>query len=335
MTCPLTDRGIFMNTLDKKTIAAAYQLIDSAERILIVAHQKPDGDTSGSSLALRLWLHSLQKEAEVFCITPLSDQFLYMPGADTVKNDPEIFQQHWDLMIVCDSGDLKYAGVDKLVKQLPKKPKILNFDHHRSNVLFGDTNLVDIAASSTAEVVYRFLTEVGVDISKEMSICLLTAIFTDTGGFSNAATNKEALEMASVFVKKGASISDIHRATVRNKQIEVMKLWGKVMSRLNRSKYGIAYTYILKEDLQDSNLSDEAIDGLSNYLSHIKDAKAVFVLSEREGGIIKVSMRTYRDDIDLAQLAFALGGGGHKKAAGFTFSGRLSVALEKVKVIPA
>ena len=59
------------------------------------------------------------------------------------------------------------------------------------------------------------------------------------------------------------------------------------------------------------------------------------MLSEREGGIIKVSMRTYRDDIDLAQLAFALGGGGHKKAAGFTFSGRLSVALEKVKVIPA
>ena len=133
----------------------------------------------------------------------------------------------------------------------------------------------------------------------------------------------------------GASLPDIHRATIANKSIAEMKLWGKIMERLRINKYGIAYTYILKADLLESGLEEDSIEGLSNYLSQLDDARAIFVFSERDEGTIKVSMRTYHNDVDLAKLATTLGGGGHKKAAGFTIPGRILHSKDSVQVVPA
>jgi phosphoesterase RecJ-like protein len=257
-----------------------------------------------------------------------------MPDAHHVRTDHAIFSDDWDIVITCDSGDLEYAGIHEHMKNLAKHAKLMNFDHHSSNKFFGDWNLVDFSASSTAEVVYRFFQENEVPISQEMAVCLMTGVFTDTGGFSNAATNHRALQMAAEFVERGASIPSIHRATIANKNINTMKLWGKIFSRLRETEDGIAVTYVFKKDLDESGLDTDAIDGMSNYLSQIRDAKAIMVFSEREGGYVKASMRTYRDDIDLAKLAEAAGGGGHKKAAGFMVPGRLAVSEKGIFVTP-
>lgn len=321
------------DTIDKQTVNDALETLLMSERVLIVAHQKPDGDTVGSSLALWHWLKDQGKYVHVFCRDEVPDQLLFLPNADQVSTDPELFQQNWDSIIICDSGDLEYAGVYEFAAHISEQTKFINFDHHTSNQNFGHYNLVDASASSTAEVIFCFFREIKFEINQDIARCLMTGVFTDTGGFSNAATNQRALFMASEFSTKGASLPDIIRATVSNKNLDVMRLWGKVLSRLRQNNLGMAYTYIFKSDLQESGLSEEAISGLSNYLSHLKDSKAVIVLHEREDGKIKVSMRTFRDDVDLSRLATAVGGGGHQKASGFAIPGRLEKDGDTVRVV--
>lgn len=321
--------------VDKQHLMEAHKVLQNAQRVLIVAHQKPDGDAIGASLGLWHWLNENNKETEIYCRNDVPDQFLFLPGADKIKSNSDLFKQQWDVVIVCDSGDLKYAGIHEHVADLHEDTVLINIDHHASNQNFGHYNLVNSKASSTAEVVFNFFREIEYEINKEIAKCLLTGVFTDTGGFSNAATNERALYMAAEFSAKGASLSDVYRATVSNKNLEVMKLWGKVLSRLRQNEFGIAHTYVLKTDLYEGGLNEEAVAGLSNYLSHLKDAKAVFVIFERDDGQIKVSMRTFRDDIDLSKLALAVGGGGHKKASGFTVPGRLEMVGDEVRVVPA
>src|SRR5690606_41358460 len=105
---------------------------------------------------------------------------------------------------------------------------------------------VDVQASSTAEVVYAFVRRNNIAISKDVATCLMTGVFTDPGGFSNAATTDRALQIASEFVKRGASVRQVHDAVIANKHLAVFKLWGKVLNRLKQTGRGIAYPYALQ-----------------------------------------------------------------------------------------
>lgn len=311
----------------------AFEALSKARRVLINAHQKPDGDTTGSSLALALWLQGQGKEVAVFCTHPAAEQFHYLSQASRFVNDPAIFGQPWDVLVTCDSGDLAYAGIQQYVPKFPQKPVIINFDHHASNVFFGDYNIVDISASSTAEVVMRFFQTNHVPVSRDMAMCLLTAIFTDTNGFTNAATTERAMNYAAEFIKLGASLSHIYRATMVNKNVAMLQVWGKVLQRLNTSMHGIVYTYIHEHDLVGVNA--EAVEGISNFLSQLQDARVIMVFHDRGNGTVKASMRTLHDDIDLSEFAKMFGGGGHKKASGFAVFGRLVEEDGRVKIVKA
>ena len=317
-------------TFDEQQARSAYAALMKAGRVLINAHQKPDGDTTGSSLSLALWLKSLGKTVKIYCKHPAAEQLRYLSDANRFINDPAVFAEPWDVLVTCDSGDLSYAGIAEHVKQLPNKPVLINFDHHASNVYFGDYNIVDIKASSTAEVVTRFLQTNGAVISRDMAMCLLTAIFTDTNGFTNAATNERSLQYAAEFVRLGASLPLVHRANMVNKNVAMLQVWGKVLQRLQMSKHGIVHTYVRKSDLAGANA--EAVEGISNFLSQLQDARVIMVFHDRGDGTVKASLRTLHDDIDLSEFAKLFGGGGHKKASGFTVPGRLVEENGRVRI---
>lgn len=305
------------------TFQEIFEALRPARRILIVSHQRPDGDTLGSALALWHWLNALGKEVVVYCKNSVSDQFLFLSHANSFTSDPKIFTKTFDAIIICDSGDLKYAGVDVEISKMAIRPLLINIDHHASNVYFADLNIVDPQASSTAEMVDRFFEANNIPLTKEIASCLLTAVYTDTGGFTNAATNQRSLEMAARFVAAGASIGHVHQATMVNKDLKTMGLWGLVLSRLVQTPSKIVYTYLDQQDLGDEGISHDAMEGLANYLSQVQDARAVLVFLDRGDAMIKCSLRTIHDDIDLAAFAKMMGGGGHKKAAGFTAPGSL------------
>ena len=301
-----------------------FEKLLAARRPLLVSHRKPDGDTLGGMMAVYNWLRDHGREAYAFCVDAPSSAYSYFPRIRDVQTNPEIFNDEAvDMVCVFDAGDLQYAGIDACVAVMPKRPFIANFDHHVTNASFGDANLVVTDASSTAEVVHAFFVANGVEISRAMATCLMTGLLTDTSNFSNPATTVKSLEIASELLLKGVSIRDITRRLMRNKPGAALKLWGRALERLRWDEgKKTATTALFRKDLAEHPVDDEHLEGLSNFLNRILRADVVLVLKETNDGKVKGSYRSAAD-VDVAELAKAYGGGGHKKAAGFTVAGAI------------
>jgi phosphoesterase RecJ-like protein len=302
-----------------------FEKLLAARRPILVSHRKPDGDTLGGMMAIYNFLRDQGREAYAFCVDAPSSAYSYFPRIREVQKNPEVFHDELvDMICVFDAGDLQYAGIDAYVAAMPKRPYIANFDHHVTNTIFGDANLVVTDASSTAEVVHAFLVANGAEVTQAMATCLMTGLLTDTSNFSNPATTVKSLEIASELLLKGVSMRDITRRLMRNKPVAALKLWGLALERLrwDESKK-TATTALFRKDLIEHPVDDEHLEGLSNFLNHILKADVVLVLKETHDGKVKGSYRS-ATDVDVAELAKAHGGGGHKKAAGFTVVGTIT-----------
>jgi len=305
------------------TFTRIHSAIQNAKEILLIAHQKPDGDTLGANLAMANWLRDEGRHFHIFCVHPVPLHFQYLPLWEHVKTtEEELAHIPFDVVIALDSSSLTYAGADSLVAKLKGKPTIINIDHHGTNPHFGDLNVVDPAASSCTVLVHKFLQHIGGRVTRNIATCLLTGILTDTGGFSNLGTNHEAMDIAGELLKRGAKFRAITNHTIRNKTVNSLKLWGRALDRLTRHANGIVSTVITQADIQECEATEEDMEGISNFLNALQDAKVIMVLKE-QGGEVKGSLRTTEPDVDVAAMAKQFGGGGHKKAAGFTVKGRL------------
>jgi phosphoesterase RecJ-like protein len=308
-------------------------LVKHATKIIIIPHKNPDGDALGSATAFMGYLNHLKKDAQIFCVTPVAEKWHFLEHSKHITTDPNVFQDpNVNTIVVLDSGDLPYAGVDKLLA--PLAAKIINIDHHATNNFFGHFNLVLPAASSTTEVLYNFFKHNYIPFTKNMATSLLTGFITDTDNFSNSATSAEALAAASDLIRQGARLNAVTTSTIKNKSIETLRMWGEVLSRLKRHEaLGLAYTYITRSDLQKYNFTESEGEGIANFLNNLGDTQIALILKETLDGHIKGSFRTTHDDVDVSEIAKKMGGGGHKKAAGFTTSGTIDEVLQKILTI--
>ncbi|MFH0818472.1 MAG: DHH family phosphoesterase [Patescibacteria group bacterium] len=301
--------------------------IQKAKHIMLVAHPKPDGDAAGSCLAMAHYLEDLHKSFTCFCLGDLSPSLLFLPKNQYIKNQAHHFTENkFDLLIVLDSGDLRYAGISDYLDGMTQDFKIINIDHHPTNEMYGHFNLVISDASSTCEIVYNLLNSVKA-LNKNISTCLLTGIITDTGGFSNLATSATAIDTASRLLLHGANFNKIHNQTLNNRSLNSLKLWGRALERLFKDpETGFITTAITRQDLDECDADLDACEGVSNFLNTLEESRnqTVMVLSEREAGQIKVSLRTTSPLIDVSKFAKLNGGGGHKKAAGYSIKGSLT-----------
>ncbi|MCE9585755.1 bifunctional oligoribonuclease/PAP phosphatase NrnA [Candidatus Uhrbacteria bacterium] len=319
-----------MNGLPFKEV---FDAVAKSQRILVVGDGKPDGDSLGSSSAFYMWLKREGKDTALFCVAPIPKNFLFLDGINDQTNDPLIFDQPWDMVITFDTGSLKHCGILDMLPRIPTKPIIVDVDHHATNELFGSMNLVDTKASSTCEMVYRFFEANNVLLDHRMATSLLTGLCTDTGHFSNSATNPKAMEAASTCFASGARHMDILKNLVRNKSVDSLKIWGKALERLRHvPEYDMAITWFKAEDLEGPG-SDEAVEGISNFLSSAcSGADTMLVLREKSDGLVKGSIRSMNRDI--SRLAQQLGGGGHKRASGFAIKGKIAVTDGIPRIVP-
>jgi phosphoesterase RecJ-like protein len=230
-----------------------------------------------------------------------------------------------------DAGDLGHAGVGEYLGE-SDRARIINIDHHVVNAEYGAVNLVESRASSTSEIIYRLVKSFGIRFSPEAATSFLTGIITDTSFFVNAATSTEAMAAAGEMLQAGAEYNKIHRRLFKNKSLMAIGLWGKAFLRLSyNTEYGIATTAIKLSDYEGSE-GEEAMEGITNYLCATLKVPVILALREVAGGKVKGSLRTVTD-IDVSALAKAFGGGGHKKAAGFTVDGRLEETEEGWQIV--
>ncbi len=313
-----------------QAFSALHDHLKESKKIVLIPHQHPDGDAMGSATAFLEYLTCQGKECTIFCATPVGDKWHFLHRAHHATNDPAVLSHpDIDTIIVLDSGDLKYAGVEHLLKDHPAT--IVNIDHHTTNQHFGHINVVNPAASSTSEILYRFFKHTAAPLNDNMATSLLTGFITDTDNFTNAATSADAMAFAGDLVDNGGDIHRVNDLLVKNKTVDSLKLWGKALERLKKhDDTDLTYTYITRDDLKETNASDSESEGIANFLNNLGDTKIALILKETIDGKIKGSFRTIRDDVDVSEIAKRMGGGGHRRAAGFTAEGSMKDILGKI-----
>lgn len=296
-----------------------YKTITNSRFPLLISHENPDGDTLGAGLALSYYLTNTGIKHVLFCIDRPADYFSFLPGIEKIVTDENLLNlQDHDLIITIDCGSIHRTGLSDKLKNNLKELILINIDHHHSNDNYGNHNLVIPTASSTSEIMYNFFSANQIEIDKYAATALLMGILSDTMNFTNAATTEDSLKIASELLKKGARTNQILNNLMQNKNLLALKLWGTILSRTEiQPEYNFAYTIITEQDLKQAQINREDIDGLANFLSTLQDVDFIIVMSEEGDETIKGSLRTNRDNIDVAKIAQAFGGGGHKKAAGF------------------
>ncbi len=296
-----------------------HETILNTDDILVVSHQNPDGDTLGSASAMATFLSRIGKRHRLYCASPVPKQYGFLPSASVVRNDPVIWDNAYNLVIVLDSSNTAYAGIEEKLTGLKTKPLLVNIDHHATNARYGDLNLVVPTASSTAEVLYGFFIANKIEVNDEMATGLLTGIITDTDMFSNGGTTKSSMAIAGELMKKRADIKIIKEYLLFDKPINALKLLGAILGRLRiHPETDIAYTYFTQADLKNYSVLEEEVEGVANLLNFLSEGVAAMVLKEKKDGVFKASLRTTRSDYNVAEIAKLFDGGGHIKAAGFS-----------------
>jgi bifunctional oligoribonuclease and PAP phosphatase NrnA len=310
----------------KPKFIAAFEKIKMAENILLVTHERPDGDALSSLCALAVFFDQLEKKQTLFCADAPQEFFSYLPNiGKLVSIKPDNFSA-FDLIIVVDCGSL---GRTKLAPEISGRNRnqfVIEFDHHPKNDDYADLE-IRAPLSSAAELLYYFFHYNDLPFSKEIANCLLTGILTDTGNLLFGAVTPDTIKISSTMLLHGATFPKITRRTLQNKSLAAMKAWGKILDNLKlNEKFNIAYSVLtlaeienLKKNFGNENLLDAATDILNN----IEGVRAVVFLREEARGQIRGSLRTKDAKVDVAKLASFLGGGGHPKAAAFRLPGHI------------
>lgn len=307
-----------------------------ASHVLIVGHRNPDGDALGSVLAIADFLEENRKVYKIFCREANLQNFYFLSGLERIISDPFLISsKKFDVIVFCDCSDLKQASLGDLAEKIfGNKPFVVNIDHHATNEKYGNLNIVNEAAASATEVVMDIFKTGNIKITRDMAICLLTGILADTGNFLNPSGTAESMLHGAELLKYGFSFNRVYEYLNKNKSIDVLKFWGKILSRLiYNQELDMVIALIKKEDIEEFGLDDEACAGLSNFLNSLCEAGSIMVLRETEDLRIKGSLRTSREDVDVSKFCSLLGGGGHKRAAGFSIKGRLEETLEAWRVV--
>src|SRR3989338_8390258 len=300
-----------METLVHKQI---FDVLTTAKRPIFISDLRVDGDSLGSSLALADWMRTRGKIVPVYVKDGVPAKYKKLPRVDQCTSDQAVFATSLvDVVVTFDCSDGAY--VNELLAIMPERPTVINIDHHATNPRYGDINQVIVGAPATAEVVHRFFKANGIIPTREAATLLLAGICFDTSAFSNGATNRAAFESASELLLRGGSAQDMIRTLFFDRSVPTLRLWGIALERLREHGSGFVSTHLSKADLDEYGVSEEDVEGLSNFLSLVIQTQTLLVLRETEDGV-KGSLRSINQDV--SKVAKYFGGGGHIRAAGFT-----------------
>ncbi|MBQ8919781.1 MAG: bifunctional oligoribonuclease/PAP phosphatase NrnA [Acidaminococcaceae bacterium] len=303
------------------TLSETGELLKQANKIVIVSHVSPDGDTLGSSLALMHALRSLGKEVVMNVDDDIPAVYSFLPGIQEYRRFAAGESVEADLLVVIDASSADRAGnAMEAVNALA----VLNIDHHKTNTHFADYLYLDADAAATAEIIYSLLLTMAVPLNIDMATCIYEGLYTDTGSFKYSNTTSNTLATAAALLKLGvnpSTISDNMEVKSRH-QVEML---GEVLKTLTFLHDGrVAFVEIAPE-LYDHNIDT---DTFVSYPRYIEGVEIALLFKQVEANLTRVSFRSKA--IDVAKIALSFGGGGHQKAAGCSIYAPLKEAEKTV-----
>jgi phosphoesterase RecJ-like protein len=304
-------------TSDLERVAAELRARD---RFLLTAHEGPDGDALGSLLGMHKLLTQLGKDSVMFLASkefPLPIEYRFLPLEEVFHEAPADMADR--TVVFLDCGNIDRMPVSFLTDG---GNDVINIDHHHDNTRFGDINLVDVEASCTAEIVYDLALLLDAKITPEIASALYVGLITDTGKFMYENTNAHTHRVAAALIDAGVNVDDTYRRLYEQVPLEKLRLVARALEGIHlHCDDRLALTSITAADYEATGAGEEMTEGVIDHLRSIHGIKVAAVvrdLGSRGRAARKVSLRASEGDVDVSAIARKYGGGGHKRAAGFS-----------------
>ncbi|HZW36305.1 MAG TPA: bifunctional oligoribonuclease/PAP phosphatase NrnA [Candidatus Deferrimicrobiaceae bacterium] len=303
----------------KNDIVEICRLFREKDRFLIACHENPEGDAIGSELALALALRKMGKTATVLNADPVPGNLAFLPGAGSVVYNED--GSGYEVAVVVDCGSPERTG--RVESELRKPPVLVNIDHHQTNGGCGDYCLIDPEAAATGMLVYRVLSDMGVEIDYDVAVNIYVAVLTDTGSFHYTNSSPEAFHIAGEMIRRGIDPWAVAEQVYETQSLDRLRLLGRVLGSLETASGGrVAAITTMKKDLAEFSARKDFLEGFINYPRSVIGVEVAVAFREEEEGEIRVSFRS-KGRVDVSAVAQAFGGGGHRNAAGCTLRGTL------------
>lgn len=308
--------------LDNSLVQAALALIEPAQRILLIAHERPDGDCIGSALGFAHILDMMGKTCVPACADQPPRNLAFLPGIERVVQT--LGTEAFDLVIALDAGEFRRFG--KLYEENQEffdHAIVLNLDHHSTSDGCGQVNIVDTTSSATAELLVLFQQQARLPLNLDAALCLLTGIITDTNSFQYTNTTPRTLETAALLLRVGATPEKIVQPIYRTRPLAQVRFQSIVLASAQTACNGrLIWATADNKTLAATGAVPEMDENTSGQLRDIEGVEvAAFFRSYGEPGVTRLSLRCaapYNAGEICQRLSKGLGGG-HPRAAGATF----------------
>ena len=297
--------------------AVAEVLARPGGRFVVTSHHNPDGDALGSLLGLARALRAAGQDVALCHADapqmPGDISFLLAEGEEIRRDLPD------------DVGERTLVAVDcateRRMWETPVHEQalvVVNIDHHQDNTMFGDLNLVEPFASSTAEVILGVIAAAGWPLTREVAEPLYVGLVTDTGRFGYTNTRPQAHRAAAALIEAGVDVSAMSRRLFEEQPLERLLLTGKALERARSLAGGRMLAAVLVQEDFDAVGGDDT-EGIVEIMRGVRGVRAAALVREAgPDGAYRVSLRTADPDVDVSAIAREEGGGGHRAAAGFS-----------------
>lgn len=303
-------------------VRAACALLKSHDNILILTHQKPDGDTLGASFALLWALEALGKKVRVHCTDGFPARYDFIYGEYTPDESFEALY-----LVAVDIASLPLIGSNFEIYE----GKIdLCIDHHKSNTMYAKQTLLDETAPAASQIMYEILLELGAAIDKRIADALFTGLSTDTGCFKYSNVTSKTHRAAADMIDFGADHSKINKLMFDTKSRGILKIDRLMLETISFYFDNRCALIVLPVDITTKyGVSEEELDGISAFPVRIEGVMAGITVRIKPDDTYRISIRTV-SPVDASRICSLFNGGGHMNAAGCTMSGDIDDIINKI-----
>lgn len=301
---------------------------------VVLSHHRPDGDAYGCELAMGLCLRALGKDVTIWNEDGMIEKFRFLPEADSIVAPAEgATPRDFDVLVAVDCST--FARLGKPLKALGKIGLVINLDHHVSGERYGDLVHVDVASPATGQILYELFVSQDLPFTQEMASCLFVAMSTDTGSFQYSNTTARTFEIAADLVRRGANVATLSQAVYERQPLRRTQLLSDVIKDIQLSlDQRVATASLTIAQTKTLGLQPGDTEGLIDHLRAIDTVDVAGFFEESLTGsgqpIVRVSLRSKRDECDVSAILAKFGGGGHRLAAGARIAGSLAEVRQQV-----
>jgi phosphoesterase RecJ-like protein len=310
-----------------------------AHHVLAVCHENPDADTIGAVLGITYLVEELGGRVTPVCTDVPPPLYDFLPGIRRFRTDPEPSPEApYDLLLLADCATSERVGAvatrhADLFRDLPR----VIVDHHASNAEGGPADWIDPAAAATCEMVTLLAARLGVPLDAaggELATALMAGIVMDTATFAHPNATPRTLATAAALVEAGAPLSDISRRIYRSKPDVQLRLFGRVLDRLQASADGrVTWSVLRAEDFGATGAIQAHSEGIIDLLAQSETAEVAMLLKAHDDVTTRLSVRTRPGGVDATVLTGTWGGGGPARAAGATIPLPLDEAVPVARAV--